>query len=155
MLGTTLRQLGRLEDAKAALREAIRLNPNTPGPYNTLGQILRAQGDVEGSKAAFAEAARIQKLRESEQAAMFNVNTGLAKLEAGRLEEAEEQLRLAVRAAPHWHRAFRYLAEVLQKRGKTAEAQQLLARARELEQQNVSSYLDAARRSGFVREPRR
>ena len=52
---------GQLDDAVPALKSAIRLNPDTPGPFTLLGQILRAKGDAEGSRQAFAEAARIKK----------------------------------------------------------------------------------------------
>ncbi len=41
MLGIVLKQSGDLDSALAELKEAIRLDPNTPGPYNTIGQILR------------------------------------------------------------------------------------------------------------------
>jgi ASPIC/UnbV protein/VCBS repeat protein/tetratricopeptide repeat protein len=61
MLGTVLKQAGKLGEAAAALREAIRLDPSTPGPFNTLGQLLRQQGDLEGSRAMFAEGARIRR----------------------------------------------------------------------------------------------
>jgi cytochrome c-type biogenesis protein CcmH/NrfG len=65
-----------VEAALIALREAIRLSPDDPGPYNTVGQILRAQGDVEGSKKAFAEGARIKSKKEAEQAEMLRSRTG-------------------------------------------------------------------------------
>ena len=54
--------------ALKALREAARLLPQDPGPYNMIGQILRTRGDLEGSKQAFAEAAAIKKKKEAEQA---------------------------------------------------------------------------------------
>jgi hypothetical protein len=50
------------------LREATRLLPEDPGPFNMIGQILRVQGDLEGSKQAFAEGARIKLKKEAEQA---------------------------------------------------------------------------------------
>jgi tetratricopeptide (TPR) repeat protein len=67
-----LRQQGHAEEAIEALREAIRLNPDAPGAFNTLGQLLRAKGDAEGSKAAFAEGARIEKLIESGKKVMLD-----------------------------------------------------------------------------------
>ena len=71
MLGTALKQKGDLEPAVTALREAIRLNPNDPGPYNTLGQALRQKGDAAGSQAAFAEGARAKARKDTEQAQMM------------------------------------------------------------------------------------
>ena len=71
MLGTALKQKGDLEGAVTALRDAIRLDPENPGPYNTLGQVLRMKGDVEGSRQAFAEGARTKAKKEAEQAEML------------------------------------------------------------------------------------
>jgi hypothetical protein len=42
------------------LRESIKLDPSTPGPYNTLGQILRIQGDKAGSEQAFAMGTKLK-----------------------------------------------------------------------------------------------
>ena len=65
MLGTALKQKGDTTEAAKALREAIRLDPENPGPHNTLGQLLRITGDTEGSKAAFAEGARVKAKKEA------------------------------------------------------------------------------------------
>jgi Tfp pilus assembly protein PilF len=135
MLGTLLKQQDKLDDAAKALREAIRLNPETPGPFNTLAQILRVQGDTEGSKAAFADAARVKKVKEGEQAATFNINTGLDNLSKGKLDIAEQQFRMAIQAAPQVARAHRGLAEVLERGGKKAAAAREFAIARDLEVQ--------------------
>jgi Flp pilus assembly protein TadD len=72
MLGTLLKQTGELDAARQALLEAIRLNPDTPGPFNMLGQILRVKGDDEGSRAMFAEGAKVKARKEAEQKAMFD-----------------------------------------------------------------------------------
>jgi Flp pilus assembly protein TadD len=64
--------MGDLKGAATALREAIRLDPSSPGPYNTLGQILRLQGDLSGSKTAFADGARARQRREAEQKLIFD-----------------------------------------------------------------------------------
>ena len=72
MLGTVLKQKGDADGAEKALREAIRLDPSDPGPYNTLAQLLRQKGDVEGSRKLFAEGARLKAAAEAKQAEMFN-----------------------------------------------------------------------------------
>ena len=71
MLGTALKQKDDLDGAEAALREAIRLLPGDPGPYNTLGQVLRAKGDDAGSRAAFAEGAKAKQKKETELGTML------------------------------------------------------------------------------------
>jgi Flp pilus assembly protein TadD len=67
-----LKQKGDLSGAESALREAIRLRPDDPGPFNTLGQLLRQKGDIPGSKAAFAEGALAKKRLEDSQVELLN-----------------------------------------------------------------------------------
>ena len=71
MLGTVLKQKGDWAPAEEALRNAIRLTPADPGPYNTLGQLLRQKGDLEGSKRMFAEGARVKQAKETELGIML------------------------------------------------------------------------------------
>ena len=75
MLGTALKQKGDLAGAEAALREAIRLSPADPGPYNTLAQVLRLKGDDAGSRAAFAEGAKAKSKKEAELGKMLQKDT--------------------------------------------------------------------------------
>ena len=69
MLGIALKQNGDSDGALAELRESIRLDPSSPGPYNTIGQILRLKGDKEGSAQAFATGARLKQDKESQLSA--------------------------------------------------------------------------------------
>jgi Flp pilus assembly protein TadD len=71
MLGTALKQNGDLEGAEAALRQAVRLAPDDPGPWNTLAQVLRARGDEAGSRAAFAAGAKAKQKKETELGRML------------------------------------------------------------------------------------
>jgi Flp pilus assembly protein TadD len=75
MLGITLKQNGDLDAAIPELKEAIRLDPTTPGPFNTLGQILRIKGDKAGSEEAFATGARLKKDKDAEL--MNNLEQGM------------------------------------------------------------------------------
>jgi Flp pilus assembly protein TadD len=68
MLGILLKQTGQLDAAISELKEAIRLDPTTPGPFNTLGQILRMKGDKQGSEEAFATGTRLKREEESKLA---------------------------------------------------------------------------------------
>ena len=65
MLGIALKQQGDPDGALRELREAIRLDASSPGPYNTIGQILRQKGDKAGSAEAFATGARLKREKES------------------------------------------------------------------------------------------
>ena len=68
MLGIALKQNGDLDAAIPELKEAIRLDPTTPGPYNTLGQILRIKGDKEGSEEAFRTGTRLIRAKDAQLA---------------------------------------------------------------------------------------
>ena len=67
MLGTVQKQQNKTTEALASLKEAIRLDDESPGPYTLIGQILRSQDDMEGSRKAFADAARLKAKKEAEQ----------------------------------------------------------------------------------------
>ncbi len=60
LYGSVLRRQGRLDDAEAALREAIRLPPLRPGahavPCGVLASVLAERGDLEGAIEAQREA---------------------------------------------------------------------------------------------------
>jgi Tfp pilus assembly protein PilF len=67
MLGTALKQKGDLEGAAKALQEAIRLDPTTPGPFNTLAQVRQQQGEAGAARELFAKAAAVKKKLEADQ----------------------------------------------------------------------------------------
>src|SRR2546429_2546755 len=49
------KQEGELQDAAAALREAIRLQPDSAGTHTTLATVLRQLGDAQGAAAERSE----------------------------------------------------------------------------------------------------
>jgi Tfp pilus assembly protein PilF len=67
-LGITNWQSSDLDAALPELKEAIRLDSSTPGPFNTLGQILRIKGDKQASEEAFATGARLKREKEGQLA---------------------------------------------------------------------------------------
>jgi Flp pilus assembly protein TadD len=68
IVGIGFKQTDDLDTALPELQEAIRLDPSTPGPFNTLGQILRIKGDKQGSAEAFATGARLKREKEGQLA---------------------------------------------------------------------------------------
>ncbi len=68
MLGIVLKQTGDLDGALPELHDSIRLDPSTPGPFNTRGQILRIKGDQQGNAEAFAKGAWLKREKEGQLA---------------------------------------------------------------------------------------
>ena len=124
-----LRRLGRLDDAMAAARAALDLDPRSSPAMNNLGNVLRDAGRLSESEAAYRAALAVApgfadawanlawvlslngQPRAAEEAAReaialdgghgnaFN-NLGLALMRQGRLGEAEVALRRAIEIRP-------------------------------------------------------
>ena len=121
MLGTALKQKGDLDAAEKSLREATRLAPSDPGPYNTLGQVLRAKGDTRAAITNFRQAAELQDaLPYTEPPYWYypiRQSLGAALLQAGRYADARQQFELALRRAPSNGWSYYGLAELHKARG--------------------------------------
>ncbi|MDK3017129.1 tetratricopeptide repeat protein [Pseudodonghicola flavimaris] len=85
---------------------------------------LMNAGEYELAMDAFARAALADGMSTEILTGLGTANLGL-----GRLGQAEEMLRRAVKQAPDWPEAWNNLGVVLMERGKTAEAQQIFQRA--------------------------
>lgn len=145
-LGRLHLEAGRLAEAEAALREAIRLDPGDPAPWSTLGVVQRRAGrpaealesyrralalgpdraDVHYNLGLLLAAERrldeaIGALGEAsrlrpESAEMRNA-LGAALAQAGRLDEAEAAFREALRLDPGYAGARRNLERLTRARG--------------------------------------
>lgn len=89
-----------------------------------VGHRLMAAGEYDLALDAFTRATLIHGLT-AEMMSSF----GSAYLGLGRLGQAEEMLRRAIKEAPDWPAPHNNLGIVLMERGKTAEAVQILKRA--------------------------
>jgi protein O-GlcNAc transferase len=130
-----LRQQGKLPEAAASLREAIRLQPDFAGAHTTLAATLRQLGDAEGAARENRLGTQISKDKTTLQAATFDTNSGIRLLKVGDLEGAISQFRAAIALAPTYAPAHFRLAEALQRKGETAAAGQEFQRAQELDPQ--------------------
>jgi tetratricopeptide (TPR) repeat protein len=124
MLGIALKQSGDLDGALTELKESVRLDPTTPGPYNTMGQILRTKGDKQASEEAFQTGARLKREKESELAERmrtrrFGTRVFKAPRRFTKLRQAVRAHRVAVREMV---RAKNRLKPGLQTRGDTHRA---------------------------------
>ena len=116
-LGTVLKQDGKLNDAAAALRKAIEINPGLVGAHTNLAAILRQQGDTAGAEAENRRAQELFKQSNTLQAATFNTNSGKRLLQAGDVDGAISQFRSAIKIAPDYAPAHQQLAQALSAKG--------------------------------------
>jgi Flp pilus assembly protein TadD len=131
MLGTVLKQQGKVEEALAEFRLAIQQRDSAETRLS-IGQLLQQRGDREGAAAAFAEAERLNKRKADAQAAAFAASAGRSKLAKGDVAGAVASFRDAVRLAPDDAQARYQLALALRKTGARTEARREMAEARRL-----------------------
>jgi len=128
-----LKQSGDLPNATAALRDAIRLQPQFAGAHLTLSSVLQQQGDTEGAAEARRIGNDITKKNNNRQAATFATNFGKKLLQSGDVEGAITQLQSAVRSDPEFVDAHYQLGVALQRKGDRLQAKEEFERAAQLE----------------------
>jgi eukaryotic-like serine/threonine-protein kinase len=116
-LGTALFDLGKVEEAIAEYREALRLGPEYPSIHNNLGNALRDQGKVEEAIAEFREALRIKP-----DFAVARNNLGNALLDQGKTGEAIAEYHEALRLKLDYAETHCNLGIALKRHGKIDEA---------------------------------
>jgi tetratricopeptide (TPR) repeat protein len=112
---------GRSDDAVAALRRAVQLEPDLPGAWLMLADQLSLIGDAAGAAAAYSSHVR-HSTRDPE---LLAAATALSQ---ERLPEAEQRLRAHLKKAPTDVAAIRMLAELAARLGRDDDAEALLAR---------------------------
>jgi tetratricopeptide (TPR) repeat protein len=103
--------------ARAALGRALTENLAYYPAHAELAQIAMDQRDIQ---TALQEADLAVGLKEDDGVLRFDY--GILLYRAGRLEDAEVQLRKAVEREPYWAESYRQLAIVLDHEGKAADA---------------------------------
>lgn len=93
--GVWLSEQGRLDEAIACFREAVRLEPGRAASHYNLGNALVAAGRTDEACAAYRDAVAIDP-----GFPLAQRNLGLALLEKGAVEEAAQALRRAVALDP-------------------------------------------------------
>jgi tetratricopeptide (TPR) repeat protein len=150
-LAEVYRALGRLDEAIACGRTALRLQPNHPEAANNLGTILLEQGEVAAAAEQFRAALRVRPhfalacnnlgnalrlLGETDQAlacfrtaialdrdlAAAHSNLGQLLAERHQLHEALEHCRWAIHLQPKFAEAHSNLGNVLRELGRLEEA---------------------------------
>jgi Tfp pilus assembly protein PilF len=115
-LGFVLERQGLSDEAVAAYRKAIKLDPGSASAHYNLGSALARSGQ-------FAEAERHLRsaLKKSPNAQTYT-GLGIVLWQTGRTDEAIANLRAAIEADPKHEAAHRTLAQVLEGAGATGEA---------------------------------
>lgn len=138
-LGQALARSGRGQEAIAALRRAVALQPELPQAWRVLGDCLMAAGEQEAADAAYASHVR-HSTRDPQLLA------AAVALVENRIPEAEALLRAHLKQAPTDVAAIRMFAEIAARLGRNEDALHLLERCLEL----APGFHDARRNYALV-----
>ena len=117
-LGLTFFKSGKLKEAEASFREALKINPKLLEAHFYLGNTLGKLGRLEEAEASYREALKINpKLSEAHN------NLGSILSQLGRLEEAEASYREAIKINPREAKLHGNLGSLLGQLGKLKEAE--------------------------------
>jgi tetratricopeptide (TPR) repeat protein len=116
-LGNCLADKGRLDEAIAEYREAIRIKKDFPEAHNNLGYALQDQGRLDAAIAEYREAIRVKK----DYSTAHN-NLGNALKDQGRLDAAIAEYREAIRIKKNNAEAHYNLGITLKAKGQLDEA---------------------------------
>jgi Tfp pilus assembly protein PilF len=110
---------GKLAEAEADYRHALRIRPSYPEAHNNLGQLLARSGRQAEAIAEFDRALDINLYMEPWVA---RCNKGQTLVQMGRRDEGVAELRTCIRIAPKYCQGRRELGRILLAEGKPAEA---------------------------------
>jgi tetratricopeptide (TPR) repeat protein len=136
----------RYDRADAEAREALRINPQNPEPFITLGLIAEEQGRIDEAIPLFQQATRMHAARASEtgvRGAPFAHalrSLGHAYATKGEIDKAILVYRNAVEINPNYQQALNDLGGLYNLRGRYDEAAKLLERAVEINPDDVRAH---------------
>ncbi|PWT79994.1 MAG: hypothetical protein C5B57_12965 [Blastocatellia bacterium] len=134
-LGEALAKQGRMAEAIAHYREAVRIDPDFPFAHNNLGVELRRQRATDEAIAQFQEA-----LRTKPDFAEAHNNLGNALLDQDRIDEAVTHYSAALQLNAQYVEAHNGLGIALAKAGKADEAIEHLSEAIRLQPRAADTY---------------
>lgn len=137
--GAQLLRQGCTGDAVLALKEAVRLLPESAEAQNSLGVALRLEGRLDEAISHCREAVRL-----SPEMAEAHNNLGSFLQESGRIDESIASLREALRLQPHFANAHSNLGIALFRQHHYAEAVALYRQAIALDPQFVDAHNNLA-----------
>jgi tetratricopeptide (TPR) repeat protein len=126
---------GRLEEAVAAFRQALRVQPNNTDAHTFMGNIFYYQGRHNEAIASYRRALELEPTR-----GIFHSNVGNVLVSQGRFREAEALCREAVRLQPAESVPHNVLGNALRGMGKLDEAADSYREALRIEPLPVAHY---------------
>jgi Flp pilus assembly protein TadD len=171
LMGTTLAKEGKLEQASAELREALRLRPHYFEATYGLGVLLDRRGETDAAIACLREAGRlrpkdatvhlslggalVQQGHVDEAVALYrealqfqpnfpnlHFNLGVALLHQRKVDQAIDELTRAVELRPWYTEAYNILGGAFALRGRLDEAVVQYQKAIRLDPDNSASRID-------------
>jgi protein O-GlcNAc transferase len=118
MLGTVLKQTGRVNEALVANQTSVQLVPQDADAHYNLGNTLKELGRLDEAEASFRQATTL----EPDYAKAHN-NLGIILHKLGRLDEAETRYRQAIAFKPDYADAHYNLGDALKELGRLDEAE--------------------------------
>lgn len=134
-LGNALQKQRRFRDAEVLYRKVLERNPNSE-IWNNLGTILKNTGKTDLAIDAFRKSISLAT-SPSENA---YVNLGRALMQAGRLNEARQQLLLVTEQWPNSAIGYHFLGKVYASGGRHDAALEQFGRAVELDSDYAQAY---------------
>jgi Flp pilus assembly protein TadD len=134
-MGTTLGELGKFEQARAELREALRLRPNYFEATYDLGVLLDRHGETEEAIKYLREAASLRP-----KDAMAHVSLGGVLVQQGHVDEAVALYREALELRPNFPNLHYSLGVALIYQQRIGEAINELTKAVELRPWYTEAY---------------
>jgi tetratricopeptide (TPR) repeat protein len=123
-LGADLYNQGRLDEARAQIDEALKINPRSVDALCNLGAVLEDQGRLDEARARIDEALRINP-----RSVDALCHLGAILKEQGRFDEARARFEEALRINPHSAHALCKLGLLLVDQGRFDEAWDFLTTA--------------------------
>lgn len=111
-LGICLKEIGSVEDALIAYDKALSISPNDFFALHNKGVVMRMKQKPREALEIYD-----QILSRGEKIPVLHMNRGCALYDAGRIGEAEEELRMAIRLSPDFLDAHRTLNKLYWEHG--------------------------------------
>ncbi|HUI05873.1 MAG TPA: tetratricopeptide repeat protein [Verrucomicrobiae bacterium] len=127
-MGCVLLETGRVREAIAHNKEALRLNPDYPEVHLNLGVALMQVGKIEEAIGHYEQALRLKP-----NFAEAHYNLGVALMQVGRIEQAVGHYEQALRLKPDFAEAHYNLGVILEQAGRLPEAERHYKQALQLE----------------------